>query len=392
MWTLRRRAHTPSPDQTTPARVVPVGGLTGLPRPGNLQQLSVNWPFPPASREAALTIPSVKACRDLIVGAASQMGIYAYRGSERLEPGLLLTQPDPDTIWTATLAGTLDDLLFHGRAYWRVLAFDSNESEQNPRGFPVRARWIPFTDVTPETDGDSGAYSRLEGYSITGEDALVPAEEIIRFDSSIPGVLAFGLRTLAGALAIEAAARRFADVELPAGVLQNEGTELGPDEAGELLETFQAARLGNTLAFLQGVTYERTEVSADDLQLVEARALAATECARLFNVPVAMISASPSGNASALLYSNLSSQLAVFVSSAVAPHLRTIEETLSLPNVTARGQRVSFDVQAFLRSDPEAASAYARELYAADLISKEEARLFLGIPADSSADLEQGRI
>jgi len=366
----------------------------GVSRTGTLLQVAeVNYPVDAIGRDAALSIPTVLACRNLIVGAAVQMGIYGYRGSERLEPGPLLTQPDPDTTWPATLSGTLDDLLFYGRAYWRVLAFDGAGSELHPRGFPIRARWIPHGEVTPKVIADSGSYSILEGYIVAGEPELVPPDEMIRFDSPAPGVLTVGYRTLSAALAIEAAARRFADVELPAGVLQNEGTELGPDEASELIAEFQTARQTNALAFLQGITYERTDVSAADLQLIEARALAATECCRLFNVPVALASASPSGNASALLYQNLSTQLAAFISSAVATHLKTVEATLSLPAVTPRGQSVAFDVQAFLRSDPEAASAYARDLYAADLVTREEARAFLGIPSTSeTSDLTPGRV
>lgn len=390
-WLTFRRQTAGFPEPRRPIRSAIVG------RPGTLgtvlEVAEINFPVAAASRDSALSIPAVLSCRDLIVGAAVQMGRFAYRGTERLDPGPLLTQPDPDTIWPATLGGTVDDLLFYGRAYWYVLAHDGAASEQNPEGFPIRARWIPFDNVTPKLSGTTGAYSVLEGYTIAGEPDLVPPRYVIRFDSSLPGILAVGARTIASALAIEAAARRFADVELPSGVLESTGADLGPDEAKDLVDEFSAARQINGLAYLQGVTYQRTDVNADDLQLVEARALAATECARLFKVPVAMISASPSGNASALLYQNLASQLAVFVSTAVAPHLRTIESTLSLPSVTPRGQRVAFDVQAYLRSDPVAASDYARELYAADLITRDEARAFLGIPTTIDApELTPGRV
>lgn len=340
----------------------------------------------------ALTIPTAKTCRDLIVGAAVQMGVGRFRGGERIELGSLLSQPDPDTTWSATLAGTVDDLIFYGRAYWIVLAYDGQGTEQNPRGFPVRARWIPYSEVVIEVDDNGGAYSRLIGYRITGIDGVVPPEQVIRFDSSLPGVLAFGARAISSANAIEAAARRFADVQLPAGVLQNEGTELGPDEAADVVTAFENARASNAIAFLQSITYERTDISADDLQLIEARALADTEIARLFNTPVAMVSASPTGNSASLLYQNLSSQLAIFVSNAVAPHLTTVEQTLSLPSVTPRGQSVAFDVQAFLRSDPQAAADYAMQLYAADLVTRDEARGYLGIPSTVAPGLEPGRV
>ena len=352
------------------------------------------WDVPAwgVSRDAALSVPAILACRDLIIGAASQMHVYRYRGSERLDPGPLLVQPDPDTIWPATLGGTLDDLLFYGRAYWRVLAFDGAGSERNPQGFPLRARWIPYGDVVPVVDQDQGAYSQLIGYRVLGEDHVVDPSLIVRFDSAFPGVLSVGWRTISNAIALEDAARRFADVDLPAGVLNNEGSELGDQEAADLVAAFEAARATHQVAFLQGVTYERTQINPHDLQLVEGRAIAATDCARLFNVPVAMIGASPSGNASALLYSNLASQLAVFVTDAVAPHLRTIEATLSLPTVTPIGQSVAFDIQTFLRSDPQAAADYALQLFAADVITKDEARAFLGIPATTATDLTPGKV
>jgi hypothetical protein len=310
--------------------------------------------------------------------------VYRYRGSERLEPGWLLSRPDPSTTWPATLAGTVDDLIFHGRAYWRVLARDAE-------GYPTRARWTPMLDVTPQIESTGGSWATLLGYRVAGVEGVLAVDDVIRFDSALPPVLSIGARTLMSALELEAAARRLASVELPAGVLKNEGTELGPDEAAEIVASFQMSRRENGVAFLQGVEYSREAISPADLQLVDARALVATDVARLFNVPVAMIGASPSGNSTALLYSNLSQQLAITVADAVAPHLRTLEDTLS--DVLPRGQSVAFDVQTYLRYDPAAAADYAIALYQAGLITVEEARGFLGIPSSSAApDLSPGKV
>jgi HK97 family phage portal protein len=358
-----------------------------------LEVAELAWIGEGVSRETALSIPSVDACRNLIVGTVVQLHLYRYRGDERLEDDYLTTRPDPSTTIAATLAGTTDDLAFYGVAYWRVLDRDSE-------GFARRARWTPVRDVTPQTKSSGGSYAELTGYRIAGVGEVKP-DDVVRFDSPIPGVLDVGGRTLAAALELEEAARRLAAVELPAGVLKNEGSELGDDEARELVESFQASRRDNGIAFLQGVDYKRENLSPADLQLVEARANVATDVARLFNVPVAMIGASPSGGASALLYSNLSQQLAILVSSAVAPYLRAIELTLS--DVYPRGTAVAFDVQTFLRSDPQAAADYAIALAAAELISVDEARGMLGIPPSStpssdsasstpSSDLTPGKV
>ena len=349
-----------------------------------LEVAELAWIGEGVTRELALSIPSVLACRNLVIGTVVQLELYRYRGDERLEPDYLVSKPDPSTTMPATLGGTVDDLAFHGRAYWRVLDRDSE-------GYPRRARWTPVADVTPETRSSGGSYQELLGYRVAGLADVVPPDDLIRFDSPLPGVLEVGGRTLAAALELEDAARRLAAVELPAGVLKNEGQEVSEDEAEEVVERFEAQRREHGVAFVQGVAYSRENLSPADLQLVEARANVATDVARLFNVPVAMIGASPSGNASALLYSNLSQQLAILVSSAVAPHLHTIEATLT--DVYPRGTSVAFDVQTFLRSDPQAAADYAIALLGANLVDVTEARSMLGISASSSTppDLTPGR-
>ena len=349
----------------------------------SLEVAELAWIAEGVTREQAMSIPAVSACRDLIVGTVIQLGLFRYRQGERLDPDYLLSKPDPSTTLPATVGGTTDDLLFRGRAYWRVLERDAD-------GFARRARWTPVDDVTPDVRQTGGAYAELTGYEIAGVGHVPPAD-VIRFDSAIPGVLDHGARTLAAALELEQAARRLSSVELPAGVLKNEGAEISEDDARAIVAGFQESRRDSGVAFLQGVSYSRENLSADDLQLIEARGNVATECARLFNVPVTMIGASPSGNSSAMLYSNLSQHLTFMVATSVAPHLRTLETTLT--DAIPRGQTVAFDVQTFVRSDPQAAADYAQGLYAAGLVSRDEARALLGIPAGvTETDLTPGRV
>jgi len=360
--------------------------FASAPRSSSLEVASVVLPDA-IGKELAMLIPAVAACRNLIVGAMVQFPPMRYRGDELLDPGPLLTQPDPSTTFEAWLSSTVDDVLFHGRAYSNVLKRDSD-------GFPSAIRWLPFESVTPIAEGSSaGGYQTVTGYRVTGSSRPIPIADVIRFDSTAPGILTTGARALSAATELELAARRLASVELPAGVIENQGSELSEDEAKELLAGFQAARRSNGVAFLQGATYSRESLSPADLQLLEARANVATEVARLFNVPVAMIGASPSGGAAAMLYANLASQQALLCSTAVAPPRSTIEATLSLPSVTPRGQRVALDMQAYLRSDPTAAASYVTELVAAQLITIAEGRSFLGIPPSSSSPtLEPGKV
>jgi HK97 family phage portal protein len=350
-----------------------------------LEVAEVAWLSEGVGRELAMTLPSVAACRCLIVGTVVQLERYRYRGDEQLEPDYLLAKPDPSTSWPTTIAGTVDDLLFHGRAYWRVLERDSE-------GFVRRARWTPHDDVTPLTRSSGGSYSTLTGYRIAGLRDEVPVDDVIRFDGQAPGVLETGARLLGAAIALEEKARQLASVDLPAGTLKNDrpDTDLGDDELEQTLENFEAMRAKHGVAILDGFTYTRENLSPADLQLIEARYHVATEVARLFSIPVAMIGASPSGGASAMLYSNLEQQLALLSVTSVGPHLAVLEATLS--DVIPRGQSVAFDVQSFLRADPRAEAETVIALHGAGIITTAEARSRLGYSsAGSPPDLTPGR-
>ena len=329
------------------------------------------------SRDVAMQVPTVATCRNLIAGTISQMGIKRHRQGDVLERGTLLTQPDPSTTWTDTIDHTIDDLLFHGHSAWLVLARDGISTEMNPGGHPVRARHIPADAITRLTSDRISDYDVVQGYEIGG--TKVRKEDVIWFDAGHEGILTFGARAIAQAYDLEGAAARMASMELPAGVLRNQGAELGPDEAQQLVTAFTQARKSNHIAFLQGIDWEATPLNSHDLQMVEARALAATEIARLFNVPVSMVGASPSGNAAAMLYANVSSQWTAFVKQACAPIIVALEQTLSLNSVSPRGQAINFEVAQFLRSDPEAAVSFTTQLIGSEVITPEEARSFLGI-------------
>jgi phage portal protein BeeE len=234
-------------------------------------------------------------------------------------------------------------------------------------------------------------------YRINGTP--VEPDDVIAFRMTHSGVLSFGGRTIASAIALYQAARRYADVEIPAGVLINEGHELSQDEADSLVENFQVQRRTKSVAYLQNVKYERTNISPADLQLNEATAGIATEICRLFNVPVVMLGASPTGHTgTSLLYSNVQSNTAAFVGQAVAPVNVAIEQALSAPEVTPRGQRVIFQVGQYLRSDPAAAVEYVVALQAAGIITVDEARGVMGIPPAGSGveeltdELTPGRV
>ena len=373
--TLLKAAASPSvTGSAAPATVKPNSVQSAL------ATLDVAWAGGASvSRAQAMSIPAFAACRNLIAGTVAQMSMQRSRGSEILTPGHLITQPDPDTTLGEMLEWTIDDLLLYGSAAWLVIARDGIATSELPQGYPVRARRLPPGSWSPVYSDKISDYNRLTGIEVGGQE--IEPYHCIVFWAGHEGILKYGAKALSAALSLEDAAGRIIAADLPAGILKNEAAELGPDEAQELVQSFVQARKTNAIAFLQGISYETPNVrTAVDLQMAEARGIAATEIARLFNVPVQMIGAAPTGNGSSLTYSSVLQSWSAFVKQAVGPVIVALEQGLTRPTVTPRGQQITFGVEAFLRSDPQAAVDYTTQLVAQGIITPDEARSFLGIP------------
>lgn len=295
------------------------------------------------SRDQAVRLSVIANARDLICGIASQLDVERQRGPiedpEILDPGQLLTQPDPDESWAQTIASTVDDSIFYGGSDWLVLRRDTE-------GYPTRARRLPPGSVQIEWNEDYAKFSRVK--TVTVGSTEIPPQDLIRIGAIGRGILYERSAVIMAAATLAAAADRFANVHLPAGTLTNTGQEIGPDDAKTIVSDFDAAREAGATAFLQGLTYERTQLNAADLQLVEALAAMDTRLARIMNVPVSTVAASPSGGASAQLYANVAMNLTALILQAVAPHLVAIEQALT-NQATPRGQRVKFDTGGWLR-------------------------------------------
>ena len=276
----------------------------------------------------------------MIVGIASQLSVGRFRGDTEIDPGTILTQPDPDLPWSATVGLTVDDLFMYGASHWLVLRRDSEN-------YPTRARRLPALTVGERLDPDYSKFSRVLEYNING--TVVQARDIIRFTMPGQGLLRDEAAVLAAALTLQRSADRYVNVPLPAGVLTNEGQEIGDEDAKKIVADFDTARESGSTAFLQSMTFERTAINAADLQLVESMAAMDTRLARACNVPVSTVGASPSGGAHAQLYANVGQTLTQLVQQAVAPFLVAIEQAFSSQAVTPSTQQVKFDTGDWLR-------------------------------------------
>lgn len=364
----RRTATTPLATSALP-ELIPSGGVSGdvlqvadLP-PEVAAAFGINLSAEYVTRELAMTVPAMKRARSIIAGITGRLPLVAVRaggapGSVEQVARVLTEQPDPNTTRQHVLTCTVDSLLFHGIAWWKVLKHDA-------QGFPERAEWLPQSRVRLD--------KVLRKVYVDGHE--VGDRDVIRFDGPDEGVLKHGGRTLRTCILLEQAVRRFAVLDLPFGYLRSvEGApELSDPEVIALLNDWTTAVRTRTTPYLnRAVTHESADpLDAEKVQLAGARDYQAVEVARMTNLDPSYVNA-PSGDS--MTYSNVESKRYELVDISLAPYIEAVQQRLSLDDVTPRGQRVLVDATPFLRGDLKTAIETGKSGVEAGIWTEQEVR------------------
>lgn len=136
---------------------------------------------------------------------------------------------------------------------------------------------------------------------------------------------------------------------MPAGILRDLGAGLSTDdEIDAVLGKWESARRTHTTAYLSSAFDYNAETALNptQLQLIEARQMAALEMSRLFGIP-ATYEAANVGSGSHVTYSNLEAQRRDLLDVACGPWITAIEQRLSLNDVLPNGTIVAFDPEGF---------------------------------------------
>jgi Phage portal protein len=317
----------------------------------------------------ALRIPTLQRAHDLIVALVSGLPLVPYRerwnpdtGRLDLEPVQPLpwhVRPDPAITRQAFLGAIASDLWAYGRAYMRITSRYAARPGI-PEDWPATFRWMPYeyVQVTRPADADP-ALHLPPGSTVTYAGARVPLRDVIELRSPTVGVCEAGQEAIATAAALNSAARRFANVEMPSGWLrQVDGEPMDGDALSELAAAWTAARQANTTGALnQLVEFHESTYDPDRLQLVESRQYQALELARVGNVPPYLVGA-PTGTG--MTYQNAQQARSDLVDFGAAPIIAAIGQAFSGPQVTPAGQGVWLDTAAWLAGNPYAAPADPR--------------------------------
>ena len=341
-----------------------VGGLTSALTPPTLRanQTGIASPFAPDSHLAtivaadiwpgldlsalgidrgnAMKIAAAAKCRNMIVGAIAGMPLVAMRADGPIgmdRQSTLITQPESGRPRAVTLAWTVDQMLWHGRAWWQI-------TERYSDGRPMHVRLLQEGDVS---------HNPVEGtVQVAGDPTVYPETEFIRIDALHEGVLTYARDVLARAALTEMSAARAGNNPVPSIELhQTEGAPLTNEQIDGLIARWAAAREGKYggVAFTGPNVDVKTHGVAAEQLLIAGRNTAALDIARAFSLPAWAVDASVEG--SSLTYSNVPSRSRELLDYTLHPYMDAIGGRLSMDDVLARGQWCRLDPRRLLRGD-----------------------------------------
>jgi Phage portal protein len=288
---------------------------------------------PRISRAEALQVPAVLRSRNLIAGTLATLPVHFFnpdREQDRLSG--FLEQIDLDTTNATVLAATYEDLLFEGWSWWRINQFDFSLR-------PMHAKHVPVDTVAVDTEGTV----RIDGVP-------VPDSELIRFDSPNPPLLVHAARAIRTCLRLDQTAARYADQPLPLNIFTPtpDAEDLSETEVDDMMDVWFLARQQRTDAYLpKSIKREQVSWTALDIQLHEQRQHAVLEIARAAGIDPEYLGVSTTSRT----YMNAETERLNLLDFTLVGYVRTVEQRLSMSQVSPRGYYAKVNMDAFLRSD-----------------------------------------
>jgi hypothetical protein len=297
------------------------------------------------NRQRAMSVPAITRARDLlasVIGCTPLKQFQEMWNGEEMEeiniaPRSWLRRLDPALPNSTTFAWLFDDLFFTQRAFLAI-------TKRSADGFPMSFQRMPSAMVL--TQDQAGPVFFAPSKQIMFNGLPVDHRDVVQFISPIQGLLFTSPNAVLTSLKLEGARLRSAANSLPNGVLRQVGGEpLSGEELQQLSQSFEAARLTNTVAALnEFVTYTETTTDPSKQMLVEASEYQALEIARLANCPPYLLGVA-TGSYS---YQNSTQARQDLYMFGAKLFMDCIAETLSADNVLPRGTYVKFDIDDYL--------------------------------------------
>lgn len=329
--------------------------------------------------ESALRIPSVSRATQIYSGTIRQCALDAFRGVVPLERPRILDRPDPNRARSWFVGVQIEDYLWHGNALCLVAA-------RNAEGWPSAVVWLPaaWTSMV-ETPGEPLRYW-VGGSEVPSRDVIHVRRSANRWNPGKGvGVIEQHLATL-DRVSLEEEYERNAlgRSGVPSVAVVAPNADLSEDEADAADVRWAEKFAVRKPVFLPyGTTITPLGWSPADSQMVEARKMSLVDVANAFNLDGYWLGAEQKG----LTYRSPGPMYLTLVRTSLEPVMADFEQAWAdawLP----RGQAVRFDRLQLTRDDTASGVDAMSKAIAPPqsdpsrepLMTREEARLYLGLP------------
>lgn len=296
---------------------------------------------PFVTRAQAVSVPTIARCRGIFTTIASlPMHVRNSATGEKVQAPRVINQPDPRIAGSVFWAWIIDDLFFYPYAYARVLERYADTGKIRAM---ERISYERVTVLLNKLGTEVIAY-RIDGFPVNPSDLVV-------FTGLDEGFLARAGNTVLAALALERAARDFAENPSPLSILTPNGMSLDKTKTAGLMDKFKQRRKDSaSVAFINAdLKLEKFGFDPKAIQLNEARNYVALELCRLGNLPAYFADAQQS----TFTYSNALDKRRDLVDFAFRAIMSAIEQRMSFADFVSIGQEVKFDLDDFLRGNPK---------------------------------------
>ena len=172
----------------------------------------------------------------------------------------------------------------------------------------------------------------------------------------------------------EFSARFFGNGAYAGGVIEFPG-DLSPEQQTMLRDSWDAAHRGvsrshRPAVLFGGAKYTPTMVNPSDSQLLDERKFAVQEIARIFQVPLFMLSVSEPG---AVSYASVEQQMQWFVSTTIQTYAQKLETAFS-QLLTRRDSFIKFNLNSLVRADLQTRTAAYSSALSAGWMSVNDVR------------------
>lgn len=340
----------------------------------------------PVDRKTALSLDTVRRGVNLIAVTVAALPWQRIGPDGKEQPLGWLEQPEANRSRFHTFKDTLYDLQFDNVAYWRILRRDAS-GQPAPGG-------VEYVSLDRIRDNrKAGGYFTIDGRPV------ISLANIIGFEGwHQDGILVDGARTIRIALALEAAAARYADSPQSSTDLVNDSTyDMDDEEIDELIAEYKRTRNAEGVGYIgKGLRVERNGWTSKELQLVEGRQWSATKVANLIGVPADAIAGAQALAGGSLTYSTTAQEARKLIDYGLVGPLNSLESRLSMTDlqgqawtnqVTPRGTLIRANLDGRLRGNPKDRAELYQILIPLEVMTVAEARAMENLTPDGGTDV-----